>query len=296
MARVTEADPVYGEVPKIIWSYWASGWSTAPATVKLAVASWERTNPDYTVRLLDEGTVGKWIEMSRFPSVFPTLAVSHQADFIRLALLKKWGGVWLDATVFCRIPLNVWLPEMMRSGFLAVENTRNDRMLCNWFLAATPEHPFVRAWLDSATGFFAKKSWAPPSTIPSRISRFARSLGRSPAWTSPWTWALTARIIPAYPYFIFHYLANRLLRARPSMSRRWVTPLCSSHQRCWDLKTLHRVRADIDPSVISSAIELGDSPVYKLTYKRNAAYGAFWEECITQLESWLVRQPLAEEG
>jgi mannosyltransferase OCH1-like enzyme len=44
------------------------------------------------------------------------------AALARLCLLRTHGGVWVDATVFCRRPLDEWLPEHAASGFFAFAN------------------------------------------------------------------------------------------------------------------------------------------------------------------------------
>lgn len=42
-----------------------------------------------------------------------------ESDILRLYLLKKYGGVWVDATNLCRRPLDAWLPSAACEGFFA---------------------------------------------------------------------------------------------------------------------------------------------------------------------------------
>ena len=42
-----------------------------------------------------------------------------ESDLLRLYLLNKYGGVWVDSTNLCRRPLNDWLPSAASQGFFA---------------------------------------------------------------------------------------------------------------------------------------------------------------------------------
>jgi hypothetical protein len=78
-----------------------------------------------------------------------------KSDFIRLALLQKYGGIYMDATVFVTEPLD-WIigDGVGYSYFQAFVNQKNMNLTCQTpvvetsFLAAPPNHPFVNAWLD----------------------------------------------------------------------------------------------------------------------------------------------------
>ena len=63
---------------------------------------------------------------------------NHRANVLRMELLARHGGVWVDATCFCVRPLDEWLPAQMSSGFFAFARPARSRLLANWFLAARP--------------------------------------------------------------------------------------------------------------------------------------------------------------
>jgi hypothetical protein len=76
------------------------------------------------------------------------------SDEIRVELLRRWGGVWADATAMCAKPLDEWLPQKMTSGFFAFERPTADRMLASWFLAATPRNYIIEKWHDSVLHYW----------------------------------------------------------------------------------------------------------------------------------------------
>ena len=85
------------ELPHIVWSYWEG--SEVPKIVELAHARVKQKLPGWDVRLLDPITVKTYINMESIPKNYESLGIQHKADWIRLALLRDHGGVWLDATI-----------------------------------------------------------------------------------------------------------------------------------------------------------------------------------------------------
>merc|ERR1712216_1118044 len=89
-----------------------------------------------------------------------------QSDLLRLYLLWCHGGVWVDATMLCRRPLDHWLGTSAASGFFAfspegsVEVPEGTAYLpiVSSFIAAAPAHPIVTAWLDCSI-----QHWLQPS-------------------------------------------------------------------------------------------------------------------------------------
>ena len=109
----------------VIWTFWADGFATAPRLVQTCLTSWRVQNPAWEVRALDRTDVGAWLDL---PDVVDLsrrdLTVQKVADIVRLALLRRYGGVWTDATVFCLRPLDDWLPHAWGPRVLRVPQPR----------------------------------------------------------------------------------------------------------------------------------------------------------------------------
>ena len=92
-------------VPKIVWSAWLQGMDNAPELVKACLASQKKHMGGYEFRVLDLNSYRQWVELPEYVvkkyrnGQMPPAAFS---DLIRLAVLKKYGGVWMDATVLLR--------------------------------------------------------------------------------------------------------------------------------------------------------------------------------------------------
>lgn len=153
-ARLPPVDPlatprslVPRPLPRILWIYWAQGWDKAPAQSRLCLASWERHNPDWRIVRLDDGNAGEHADLGSFLDG-KDITVTARSNHLRMRLLARHGGVWVDASTFCSRPLSDWLPALMQSGFFAFSRPGPDRILATWFLAAEPGNPLILRWRD----------------------------------------------------------------------------------------------------------------------------------------------------
>lgn len=150
LAQLSTPHP-QGAFNKTIWMFWDSGLENAPEVVKLSYQSWVKLNPDYDVILLDRNNI-KSILGFYFDDVFKQCSVdlgaAGKSDLLRLYLLNRYGGVWADATTFCKRPLSEWL-DIEHTGFFSFrEKTADDRTLVSWFLASTPGHTITQSLLN----------------------------------------------------------------------------------------------------------------------------------------------------
>lgn len=140
-------------LPRIIWIFWDKPLEEAPEVVRASVDSWQRKNPNWQLQVLSDSNIGDYVTI---PEASNPRKPQWKADLIRVALLSKYGGVWVDATTFCAIPLDEWLPPLMQSGFFAFPDTYPGRVMQNWFLAATPGNHLVERWEESMFRYYQK--------------------------------------------------------------------------------------------------------------------------------------------
>ncbi len=136
-------------IPRIIWSYWHGG--AVPGLVQRCVDNWCRLNPGWKVHLLGAADLAAHV-----PPTLSRLGVPKQSDWIRLALLARHGGVWLDASIFLTRPLD-WVLEQQQAWQTEFAGYYLDRyasgapgacpVVDSWFMAAPPGSRFVVDWL-----------------------------------------------------------------------------------------------------------------------------------------------------
>lgn len=132
------------DTPRIIWAYWGQGWLEAPETCKLCMRSWAKLNPTWRLRLLDATSLRGLVDVEDLAIIERIPTIQHKADFLRVSLLKKYGGVWVDATTFCRVPLDTWLPELGDIAFvfanrLPLHRIVNIAAISIWFIASNKD-------------------------------------------------------------------------------------------------------------------------------------------------------------
>ncbi|CAB9499720.1 Capsular polysaccharide synthesis protein [Seminavis robusta] len=83
---------------KIIWGYWNTYPEKFPFLCQKALASWQLRNPDWRVIMLNDDNFRQYVSVSDLPTTFDSLKVQHRSDLIRLAVLIRYGGAYVDAS------------------------------------------------------------------------------------------------------------------------------------------------------------------------------------------------------
>lgn len=97
-----------------IWVFWWQGKSNMPEIVHFCYESIEKNKPnDRPLILLDKNNLNEYIDipdyiMDKLEKKCMTLI--HFSDIVRMSLLSKHGGLWMDATVFLsnKLPSNIF--------------------------------------------------------------------------------------------------------------------------------------------------------------------------------------------
>lgn len=92
-----------------IWVCWLQGEDQMPPIVKCCYNQLIKMSGSFDVVLITLDNVGKYIDINQ--KVFENykkkyFKPSHFADLIRLKLLSKYGGLWIDSTVFVTKPIS----------------------------------------------------------------------------------------------------------------------------------------------------------------------------------------------
>ncbi|MFW5612778.1 MAG: capsular polysaccharide synthesis protein [Prevotella pectinovora] len=168
--RFSKANPNSGKrresaVSRIIWSAWLQGLDNAPEMVNVCLESHQKHLPGYEFRVLDMENYRQWVELPEWVEekyargMIPAALFS---DVLRVAVLKRYGGVWMDASVLCTGFDN----QQLQKQWAEVENSRfavfryyrkGDRYpsgLSNWFIAATPDNIVLTSVYDMLTAYW----------------------------------------------------------------------------------------------------------------------------------------------
>ena len=144
------------KIPNKIWSFWHS--DHFPYTVNECINSWKKYNPNYDIVVLNKKTLKTYLpdlDFEKLPRAFDY--VQRFADYVRIYLLSKYGGLWVDASIMCNQSFG-WIN--------AIQNKFNCECICyyleqkkeetsktspsieNWFIASVPNSQFINDWKD----------------------------------------------------------------------------------------------------------------------------------------------------
>lgn len=141
--------------PKVIHLYWDQGVQHAPDLVRLCLESWRERNPGWELRLWDGESVESVVPRSDLPQ---GLKITPYSDILRTELLRRFGGVWADATILCNHPLDGWIPQIMaQTDFFAFSRPGPDRAIASWFLASRPQAPLIATLAQTVARFWSKR-------------------------------------------------------------------------------------------------------------------------------------------
>lgn len=148
---------------KIIWSFWHENPSLASKSDKNLLAdckaSWEKNCPGWTIRLLNYSNYTDFVPSELLPKNFGDLTFTFQSDIIRLVLLYKYGGLWVDATY--EILENIkWLEDFVSSAGMSPSDCygffdHKDFPENHFLYCSAPGSTSINAWLATVVGMAA---------------------------------------------------------------------------------------------------------------------------------------------
>ena len=92
---------------KIIWTLWMQGYENAPELVKSTIDSIRKFAElnNFQFILLEENTIEKYIVFPKLIKEKMDLGIidyTKISDILRVSLLAKYGGTWVDATIYMK--------------------------------------------------------------------------------------------------------------------------------------------------------------------------------------------------
>ena len=139
------------EFNRTVWLFWWQGIDRAPELVKACYKSVIENFPGWNIIVIDESNYFEYVVLPDYIIDKHNRGIithTHFSDILRLALLCKHGGVWLDATVYCTGKINAEYLEQdlfcYRNGWMNQENIN----FASWFICAKANEPILSTSLD----------------------------------------------------------------------------------------------------------------------------------------------------
>ena len=143
-----------------IWMMWYQGIETAPPIVLSCFESIIKNRGNHPVIIISKYNIDKYIKLP--PHIMKklknkTFSITHFSDIVRMTLLFKYGGYWIDATYLVTTPLShvntsfytLQLDECFTNSHPFVKCIWSVNFLAvskNSFLATYCYHAFMQYW------------------------------------------------------------------------------------------------------------------------------------------------------
>ena len=231
----------YQKLP--IWQLWLQGEDNAPNIVKNCLKSVKYYNPDREVVLLTEENISDYISLPPFiveKYKKGIISNTHYSDIVRVFLLSKYGGTWIDATILFTgdIP-----KKILESDFFCFSSTEDSlyydyHLISSWFIHSQPEHVFMKIMQETLFLYWEREN-------------------------------------ELLDYFLLHILFKNMIDENKFMKSQWDSLYHLSNIEPHLLsKLLNEIYSDIKFDKIKHI-----TSVHKLTYKQNRIIaGSFFDK------------------
>lgn len=132
-----------------VWICWLQGMDSAPPLVQRCYRSVQTHLKDREIILLTQDNYRDYVT---FPEHIQKkidsgiITKTHMSDLLRLELLLRYGGTWMDATVFCsggNIPDYMLDSPLFLYQILKPGADGQPTVISSWFLTACTNHPIL---------------------------------------------------------------------------------------------------------------------------------------------------------
>ena len=132
-----------------VWVCWLQGMDATPELVQRCYRSLQENLTDREIVVLTEDNYRDYVQ---FPAHVQekidngTITRTHMSDLLRLELLIRHGGTWIDATVFCsgnNIPNYMLDSDLFLFRTLKPGADGQAVVMSSWFMTACTNHPIL---------------------------------------------------------------------------------------------------------------------------------------------------------
>jgi len=126
-------------IPRIFHSIWLG--SPLPKEYGDFRASWVRHNPGWELMCWSDENLPELINRREYDSM---ISYAGKADIVRVELLARWGGVYVDADFECLQSI-----EPICAGSALWLSSDTDGSITNSIIGSVPGHPFIEALVEA---------------------------------------------------------------------------------------------------------------------------------------------------
>ncbi|TNH02786.1 hypothetical protein FHQ26_12220 [Testudinibacter sp. TR-2022] len=152
--KIDNATPA-GSYKIKVFTYWHDANSLPPLVSHCRASLKKYISSEFDLIILDENNYKDWIDCD-LENLRNSISQAHFTDLLRLRLLEKWGGFWLDAT--CLLSEDFYTAthtiRQQEHFFFSYINSR----VGNWFIWSKPHSYVITMISEVLTCWWAQKN------------------------------------------------------------------------------------------------------------------------------------------
>lgn len=130
-----------------IFTFWEPR-TNMPEYLKLCMRTWTKFIPDAEIVLLDYSNLSEWIDIREFGDnlLDGRFTLPQIADAIRVMLLEKYGGLWMDVdTIILNEQFLEYLTHKKETAFFGYHSSRSVHIA---WISSCKDSKMMKEWLD----------------------------------------------------------------------------------------------------------------------------------------------------
>lgn len=134
---------------KNVFLYWIGPEYKIIKLCRALVYHHSNSGKNYKVHLINRNNVNSYVD--NLPGeFFWNLKPANQADFIRVSVINKWGGIWLDSDTIVMSDLSELFDKINNTGGFFIEQPEYNKrkLLCNSVFGSKSNTQLLKMWYE----------------------------------------------------------------------------------------------------------------------------------------------------
>ncbi len=134
-------------IPKIIWTYWNE--DPVPKFIERCIDTWRTKNKGFEIVVLNDKNLKYYLDESEYDYIKNWKfndSPQKMSDLVRLSILSKYGGVWMDASIVCYQSIETVIPNSHKCTVYSIPELSEEPLIESWFIACNRTNKFIREW------------------------------------------------------------------------------------------------------------------------------------------------------
>lgn len=137
-------------IPRIIWTYWDEEVENMPQFIKKCISTWHTENKNYKIIIITNNNLERYVGKEEARDILNCKlndTSQRMSDSVRLSVLSKHGGIWLDASIVCYENLD-WIHQLNTTKCIvySIPELSIEPVIESWFIACTKNNDFINKW------------------------------------------------------------------------------------------------------------------------------------------------------